>query len=1817
MCRQMLSLPLDIPAIVESLGARFAGNGKIRVLPLGRSSQTQYIVNSLGAKSSAEVVVVEKPPLFDATPSLTSLDGDSIAIVGMSGRGPGSDTLDEYWERIIGKQDMAVEVPKDRFDIDEFYCTEHGRNKDGCKMTGRWGCFMNNPGHFDSRFFRISPREAMLMDPGHRHFLMSAYEALEQAGYSDGPAATINPARVGALFGQCTDDWRDASHPTLGCDAYTLQGVQRAFGPGRLAWHFKWEGPTYAVDSACASTTSSIHLACMSLLSRDIDMAVVGASSVLSYPHSFTCLSMSGVLSDTGNCKTYRDDADGYCRGEFVGSVVLKRLRDAVDNNDRILGVVKGSGRNHSGNATSITTSDPGAQERLFRKVLRNANMAPETLSYVEMHGTGTQVGDVAELTAVGNLFKGSGGDMVSVGSNKANVGHSEAAAGMSALLKIQPPPQAGMPHALNPGFPPLASLNLAIPSEPQPFEQGKTPRRILLNNFDAAGGNACLVLEEYVGHNRYESDDNIDPRSTHVVAISSRTAASHSENIRRFSKYLRTRPNTRLKDVAYSTTARRLHHPIRSAYIATSTTESMEKLEVDVARQDSQSAPAKSLSSTGPDLVFVFSGQGSHYAGMGAELYSTNRAFRQSIDLCAQITERHGFAPFLPLITDPLANLDAHDTVQTQLAVLAVEIGLARFWKSLGLQPAIVMGHSLGEYAALHVAGVLSLVDALYLVGKRAQLLLERCELDGWNMLALPTSLENATELMSTNSACCVSCVNGPNATATSGPKTDMSTIATQCKGKGISSKLLPIPYGFHSAQMDQILPTYVALVHSVTYSAPRVPEASTMLAGIVDKPGVFGAQYLGEQTRCPVNFVGTLQAVEQMMSNPFYTQHLVQGLTWSKASPAYNVLSTAAGSGKDGITWSSVSQCLAGLYTHGAAIDWPGLHAPYVDDLELLALPSYAWDMKDYWVTYSAADEPAHDKARVLAVRPPMLSTCAQYVVRDESSAGNIQMTVGTSLAEPSFSALIDGHRMQQLPICPGSVFCEAAVATATHALRAHGREGDANPLRLALREVLMLRPLAPSLVGPDGELLTTIRVSKNSSNIGVTWKASSAPSATGKPATTHELGRGSLVIGDDTQSVQARWDRISYFIQARMEDVTREARDGRGHCFQPEIFYTLFAPTVRYSDAYKNIRNAYVSEDFMEAVAKVVLPENSRSDAMFKGTNPYWTESVVHLAGFVVNANVRHTQKSTGTLFISGGFDTFEQTAALEAGQTYFSYARVSEPDKATRLSDVFIFTVDHRLVAQCVELKFQEISTSILQQSLSGTATAHGPTAQSLRPSPGGAETLKTHSGVSNGEKATEVVIKQDPPPDPGTTPSRTGVEAPGQASNVLDAVLEIVSEATGMDVSELGDDFAFADIGVDSIMAIEVSSRVTDVTGVPLLPTFVVDHLTIGDLRRAMGGPSPSSSSSDSAGGSAATEASSLSSDTEAPSVSEDVIIDICKDEPVASENSDSSTQLSGLSPPTGQTSATSAGIEESTSPLPSVRLSMLQSGKKSKQGAAQPPPFYFIADGTGSIGSYIHIPSHLTSNMAIYGIDSPFLRCPDRLTPEIGIPGVAKLMVDALAAKQIAGTSFWIGGFSGGAMIAYEVCRQLVDLGYAVDALLLIDMCAPRTRVVTSSTDVGLAMYRSVSDHDDSGAWASTERTFRHLDAIFSCVATYVPTSPSKAIAKRTAIIWASKGMIHRFEDSTSLQRLLTTHGIPTTPYDGFMVDNKMGAQARSLFDKGPTDLGPNGWDRVINGTEAPLCSSVDGDHLELFTPECAPVLVRAMEKAFDYFRKD
>lgn len=620
-------------------------------------------------------------------------------------------------------------MPKDRFNVKTHYDpTSKLKNT----THTPYGCFLENPGLFDPRFFNMSPREAAQTDPMQRLMITTAYEAMEMAGIVPGRTPSTKADRIGTFYGQTCDDWREVN-AAQDIDTYFISGGVRAFGAGRINYFFKFGGPSFIIDTACSSSLAAIQLACTSLQAGECDTAFTGGANVLTNPDIFSGLSRGHFLSRTGSCKTFDNDADGYCRGDGVATVILKRLDDALVDKDPILGVIRGTGTNHSADAISITHPHVGAQESLASKILQECNVDPHEIRYVEMHGTGTQAGDGVEMESVTNVFaprsRQRGPDApLYLGAAKANIGHGEAAAGVSSLIKMllmlqenAIPPHCGIKGVINKNFPTdLGKRNVRIPLEKIPFPRPRDGvRRIFLNNFSAAGGNTALLLED--GPNRKPSN-TLDPRSMSIITVSAKSLASFKRNVQRLTSYISHISNADLGSLSYTTTSRRIHYAYRAA-IPTA-----DVAHLNAALKALEKAPPSPISTTTPQVAFVFTGQGSQYLGIGTALFRISKQFRSDLERFQSIAQSQGFVRFLGLVDGSVENLEQLSTVAIQVGLVCVQMALVRLWSSWGIKPVCVMGHSLGEYAALNAAGVLSVADTIYLVGERARQMEIKC---------------------------------------------------------------------------------------------------------------------------------------------------------------------------------------------------------------------------------------------------------------------------------------------------------------------------------------------------------------------------------------------------------------------------------------------------------------------------------------------------------------------------------------------------------------------------------------------------------------------------------------------------------------------------------------------------------------------------------------------------------------------------------------------------------------------------------------------------------------------------------------------------------------------------------------------------------------------------------------------------------------------------------------------------------------------------------------------------------------------------------
>ena len=953
-----------------------------------------------------------------------------IAIVGLSGRFPDAASPEHFWELLHQGLDVHREVPKDRFDAKAHF-DPTVKKKNTSQILH--GCWIENPGHFDARFFNMSPREAAQADPGQRLAIVTAYEALEMSGYVPNRTPSTQRDRVGIFYGMTSDDWREVNSGQ-NVDTYFIPGGNRAFTPGRINYHFKFSGPSFSVDTACSSSLAAIHMACNSLWRGDCDTALAGGTNVMTNPDNFAGLDRGHFLSKTGNCNTFDDGADGYCRADGVGTVVLKRLEDAEADNDPIQAVILGAYTNHSAEAVSITRPEVGAQSFIFDKVLNAANVDPMDVSYIEMHGTGTQAGDAVEMRSVLDVFAPSqakrGIDQaLYLGSAKSNVGHAESASGVTSLVKVllmmkkdMIPPHCGIKTKINHTFPTdLKERNVHIAMKPTPWHRAEgKKRRVFLNNFSAAGGNTALLLEDapmVVDHQVR------DPRSVHVVTVSAKSMASLRNNIGSLITFIDNNHDLSLPSLSYTTTARRQHHGLRVVVSGSELEQIKEGLKASAFRENIAPVPAST-----PNVAFLFTGQGSHYASMGKQLFENFSQFRSDIQRFDSIGQNQGFPAIQSLIDGSVADINALPPTVVQLGAICMQMALTRLWASWGIKPSVVIGHSLGEYAALNAAGVLSATDTIYLTGKRAQLLEERCTVGTHVMLAVKASLSSISTHLDGRTAE-VACINTPEETVISGTNRNIDLLLEDLTARGFKCTKLRVPFAFHSAQVQPILNSFETAVQGVTFHEPSIPIISPLLGEVMTNAKPLGPAYLSRHCRDTVNFLGGIEAARQMNAVTHKTlwveigSHPVcSGMIKAILGPEASVLPSLRRS-ED--TFKSLTGSLASLHSAGAEVQWNEYHRDFKASHEVIELPAYAWDNKNHWIQYAhnwcltKGDAPSSTPPQ--PAKPMLSTTAVQRVIEEHIEDNKASVTVESDLSDPKLNAVIQGHKVNGAALCP----------------------------------------------------------------------------------------------------------------------------------------------------------------------------------------------------------------------------------------------------------------------------------------------------------------------------------------------------------------------------------------------------------------------------------------------------------------------------------------------------------------------------------------------------------------------------------------------------------------------------------------------------------------------------------------------------------------------------------------------------------------------------------------------------------------------------
>lgn len=1083
----IVAQPMRFPELLNQLQAHIqAVNPKsFQMIPIA-TTVDRLVYNTFKSTPQASLVAPPPPPpgaqqksKFPDTPP-PNPKTPKLAIIGMSGRFPGgANSVEAFWDLLYQGLDVHKSVPPRRWDVNTHVdLTLKKKNTGGVP----WGCWIDDAGLFDARFFNISPREAPQIDPAQRLALMTVQEAVEQSGIVVDSTPSTRPDRVGVFYGVTANDWGE-TNSTQNIDTYAIPGGNRAFITGRINYFYKFSGPSYVVDTACSSALAAIHLACNSLWRGDIDTAIAGGTNIITNPDPHAGLDRGHFLSRTGNCKTFDDAADGYCRGEGVGTVVIKRLDDAIADNDPILAVILDAYTNHSSESESITRPHAGAQRAIFNKIMNQGTMDPYSVSYVEMHGTGTQVGDATEMSSVlsalapplSEVPQGRSKDQsLYLGSVKANIGHGEASSGSSALIKVLLmmqknliPPHCGIKTKINHKFPTdLADRNVHIALKPTPWERSSNaskPRRAIVNNFGAAGGNTGILLED--APLRPECAE-VDPRTVHLVAVSAKSGTSVQGNQKSLLGYLKRNPNVSLGQLSYTTTARRTHYQHRVMLSGSSVEDLCTQIETGLQNNAGVTRPKSA-----PKIIFTFTGQGAQYPGMGKVLLANIYQFRKEMQQLDQICQSLGFPSILPVIeADEQEDINKFGPVAVQLANTCLQIALGKLWASWDIVPVAVVGHSLGEYAALNYAGVLSDADTLYLVGKRAELLQKKCTLGTHSMLVVRGSVDEITaDLGAAKNIIEFACINSPVETVLAGTREAISKAAKVLASAGRKTTPLVVPYAFHSSQLDPMLPDLMEIAKTVTFCKPTLPVMCPLDGSIVEDDGVFGPDYLVQHSRQAVNMMQALLAArngklinETTMTLEIGPHPAVGGMVRAVLG---SKVPTLASSQRGRSAWSVLATTIKQIYTAGADIRWATYHADFKASHNVLSLPTYCWDLKDFWIEYvnnwslRKGDPPLVIHSGGI---PRVETTTIHRVVEETESVGGLHMVVEADITRPDLHSVVQGHEVEGVPLCTPSVWADIALTLGNYFIQRYRPGQDKDTVDVT--EMTILKMLIP---------------------------------------------------------------------------------------------------------------------------------------------------------------------------------------------------------------------------------------------------------------------------------------------------------------------------------------------------------------------------------------------------------------------------------------------------------------------------------------------------------------------------------------------------------------------------------------------------------------------------------------------------------------------------------------------------------------------------------------------------------------------------------
>ncbi|KAK3324854.1 putative polyketide synthase [Apodospora peruviana] len=1352
---------------------------------------------------------------------------EDIAVIGMSIKVAGADDVSEFWDLLCDGSSQHKEVPSEQVSFDTVW-----REKDDSR---KWfGNFINDPDVFDQKFFKKSAREAASMDPQQRQMLQAAYQALEQAGYLNTPEQDRNK-NVGCYIGVCSADYENnvACHQP---NAFTAIGNLKSFIAGKISHYFGWTSSAMCIDTACSSSLVAVHLACKSILSGECDAALAGGVNVMTNALWFQNLAAASFLSPTGQCKPFDVSADGYCRGEGIAAVVLKRMSTAIADGDQILGTIPSTAVYQNQNCTPIFVPNAPSLSDLFRRVMSESGLEPSQVSYVEAHGTGTQVGDPAEYDSIRQVLGGShrpGSKPLALGSVKGLVGHTECTSGGVSLIKtilmvqnkVLPAQQSF--STVNPHLNMLADDNIEINTKTRPWDTEY--RAALINNYGASGSNASMTVAQAPRLTLTNSKTGTTRPSSATGEFPIRLCGKDVRALKEYAAKLRqflvsssrAGDDLSVANVAFNL-CRQSNPSLEQAWIVScrSKDQLLDRLGA-FAAGDIEAGRVVQRAATRP-AILCFGGQISTSVGLSREVYDNATVLRGWLNQCDDVCRSIGCESIFPGIfeKEPIS-----DPVKLQTMLFAMQYSCAMSWIDCGVQPVAVVGHSFGELVSLCISGVLSLHDAIKMIAGRAKIIKNSWGSEKGSMVAVEADLAQAESLLVEAAVVCnesgevpptIACFNGPRSFTIAGSSKAIDLtiqIMTQnAKFAAMRFKRLTVTNAFHSTLVEPLMEQLEEVGRGLTFNKPTLDlERATEF----QSSDHLTARYVADHMRNPVHFSHAVRRLSKKYpaaiwleagSNSTITNMAARAVGPDSAKGhSFQPVNITNDNGLQFLTNTTMNLWGEGLTT----LTYWMHHRTQTYDYTPLMLPAYQFEKSRHWMEAKAP--PTREVATIQAAQtttPVGLWTFAGYTDTEKRSA---RFRVNTATDE--YLGFVSGHIIAgEAAICPATLQVNMAVEALISLVPDFG-SSSLQP------KICYVENQSPVCVDPSRQVWLEVHANDASLH-DWDWKMlSEGPN--GKATTTHVIGKVVFFAADDAEWRHefSRYERLV----GHQRCLSLLQSDDADDIIQGRHIYKAFSEVVDYADSYHGLQKLVGKGT--ESAGKVVKRHQGKT-----WLDTHLSDCFSQVGGIWVNCM---TDKKPGDMYIATGFEKWIRSpdfdgaryGQLEKWDVFGTHYADSEH---SWLTDIFIFDpISQGLVEVILGIKYHGVAKASMRKILSRLTPGSG---QPAPAAPVSDESEPTMPGMKKTETVTAAKQQKE---KPSAKPKKDK-----SAGNVVsDKIRALLAEISGLEPEDIKPDSQLADIGIDSLMGMELARELEQLFKCTLPSDELMSIVDFGQLVR--------------------------------------------------------------------------------------------------------------------------------------------------------------------------------------------------------------------------------------------------------------------------------------------------------------------------------------------------------------------------------------------